>query len=76
MIKLKVKETEYTISQDLIVSSGPAKEYIEDCINLIRSDYKLWHGFFEPYLYVSLYNFKSIQLVSIDYKKPNKNVIY
>jgi hypothetical protein len=77
MITVKVNGEKYTISKDFSVSDGVAKEFIEHCIEILQNDYKLWMGFFEPYLYTKLAAFKSIEVVSMDYDFPKeKNIVY
>ena len=77
MITVKVNGHKYIINKDFSVSNGVAKEFIEHCIEMVRNDYRLWMGFFEPYLYAKLAIFKSIEVVSIDYDFPKeKNIVY
>ena len=77
MIKLKIDNEEYTINRDFSVSSGKYKEFIENCIEMIRFDYRVSCGYFEPYLYIHLGDFKMIELVSLNYTPPDdKNLTY
>ena len=77
MIKLKINNEEYTINRDFSVSGGKYKEFIENCIEMIRFDYRASCGCFEPYLYIHLGDFKTIELVSINFSPPdNDNFIY
>ena len=77
MIKLMVNDNDYIIYQDLTVSEGEYKEFIEQAIRMIRFKYNVSDGFFEPYLYFKLSNFKWIELVSFNWQPPNKlNAIY
>ena len=77
MIVVKVNGEKYTIKKDFSVSDGSAREFIEHCIEMVRSDYSVWMGFFEPYLYIKLAAFKAIELVSIDFEAPeDENAVY
>ena len=77
MIKLKVNGEIYTINKNLSVSKGKYQEIICDIIEIIRSKYNVSDGFFEPYLYIKLSNFKWIKLLSFEWNAPNnKNVNY
>ena len=77
MIKLKIDNEEYTINKDFSVSNGKYKSFIENCIEMIRFDYRVSCGYFEPYLYIHLGDFKMINLISIDFSPPDDdNLIY
>jgi hypothetical protein len=78
MIVLKVDEEEYTIRKDNSVSDGEYKPFIEEAIEMIRSDYGPSKGFWPPYLYLGLNKFKWIELVSLDFTFPphDPNIMY
>ena len=71
MIVLKVDGEEYTIRKDKTVSEGKYKHYIETAIEMILFDYRgPSDGFWPPYLYLRLSEFKMIELVSLDFTFP------
>ena len=71
MIVVKVGGEIYTVSQDLSVSEGKYKKFLEACIKIVKFNYRNWKGSFAKYLYGNLGEFKSIELVSLDYTPPN-----
>ena len=71
MIIVEVDDKKYMIKNANSVSDGPLKEFIEDCIYIVMQQYKgPSDGFIEPYLYIHLGEFKSIKLISCDFKPP------
>ena len=78
MIKLKINNEVYTINNDLSVSNGKHKSFIETCVATFQFEYKVWKGFFEPHLYTRLSEVKMIELISCDFVPPknNENIFY
>ena len=70
MIVVKVDGEKYTINNDFSVSEGKYKEFLQNCIEMIRFNYSVSKGFFEPYLYINLGEFKLIEPISCDYTPP------
>lgn len=78
MITVDVAGKEYTIKQCHIVSDGPAKEYLEDCVYVAMKEYRdPADGFAEPFLFTKLASFRSIKPKKIEFKKQSKeDLIY
>lgn len=77
MIQIKVNGEKYIISENLSVTDGKHKEIITYVIEIIRSNYNVSDGFFEPYLYIKLSNVKWIELISFKWSPHDKrNVNY
>ena len=78
-IVVEVNGRRYSIDGSFSVSEGPAKEFIEHCIEIAQDYYKgPSNGFVIPNLYMNLGRFKSIKLISVDWKPPknSKDAIY
>ena len=76
MIVVRVGEETYTISKDLSVSEGKYKKFLEACIRMAGFRYNIYDGDFSKYLYGYLHNFKSIELVSLDYTPSTRDIIH
>lgn len=77
MIVLKIKGKTYSIYENLSVSDGEYKFFIEHYINMCKSKHRTWMGYFPIFLYISLSKIKHIELVSFDYNPPDgKNRVY
>ena len=79
MIIVEVGGKKYTIKNANSVSDGPLREFLEDCIYIAMTHYRgPSDGFAEPFLYIHLGKFKSIKLISCDFKPPkhDKNILY
>lgn len=77
MIELKANGEYYKINKDLSVSEGKYRDIIVDLIEIIKLNYNVSDGFFEPYLYIKLSCFKWIELISFNWSNPKKiNTIY
>ena len=71
MITVEVNGKRYTITDCRIVSEGEAKEYIEDCIWVETHPFpRPSEGFLERVLYGRLSRYKSIKVISCDFKPP------
>ena len=77
MIVLKIKGKKYTISENLSVTDGEYKFFLEHYIKICKLKHRTWMGSFSKFLYINLQEFKYIEIVSFDYNPPDdKNVRY
>ena len=77
MIVLKIKGKSYTISDNLSVSDGEYRFFIEHYINICKFKHRTWMGYFPIFLYINLSQIKHIEIVSFDYNPPDdKNFIH
>lgn len=77
MIIVNVNGEEHRIENGNVVSDGKYKHVVEHCVEMLCSDYKASDGFLEPYLFLKLSEFKSIKVVSTDFKfQKNRKEVY